>query len=671
MEKDRMDRQTLLRWAAERHARAVYNLCLGVLRDPADAEDAAQEAFAALARDVDGIRDASSFRPWLLKAALRICWKSSARSRRRDRTRREAPAMRKETEDVLSWVKEAVEALPEAQRLPLMLRYYQGLEYAEIADVLDCPEGSVSARLREGLAGLRMALPAGLAALTLASLEEALGAVPQAPVPAGLAASLGNFTAASAVAGVATGGAAVAKAKIYASVAVLMVLGGAGEAWRRDHARLSEELEDARRAVPPARVEKAPEPVQENAALKAQLAALQEQVAALEGERRSVQAPVLAAPEGDLDGVQELADRIARLDRHSSAAEASKLINRLVASGERALPAIRTLLASGKNLRYVSSCEPGKAYGECPTLRAGLLNALRQIGGSEAARISLASLPDAQDNLEVFEISQALVQAEGSVQAHRAPLLAALKKQLDSEPARRKAQEERQREAIRKYQALAQTYGGEERIPPEAAEAFQKEMALLGVRESLDIFSLELDMIHQLGGVKELAAELEQAGRSGEGRSRDRLSLLATALEPAAALQALQRVYEARKAQPSSQRSDVLGALAQIQSPEAEGYIRQIYPGLSSQDKVYLIEGLMVGLNMTGGGTSRIDPFVKGFDYRHRRPAGARPVTPATAESALRLLRDLEALTLPADEIRAERKRLEEWMQDGSLYRSR
>ena len=733
MEKERMDRETLLRWAVERHAKAVYNLCLGVLRDPADAEDAAQEAFTALVRDADRIRDASSIRPWLLKASLRICWKSAALSRRRTSVEQEALPMRKETQEALPWVREAVDALPEAQRLPLMLRYYQGLEYAEIAEVLDCPEGSVSIRLKEGLAGLKKALPAGLAVLTLASVEEALGAVPQAPVSAGLAAALGKITATSAVAGVATGGVVVAKAKIYASVAALMVLGVAGEAWRRDHARLSTELEEARRAVGKAQTEKANEPVKENAALRTQIVALQAQIVRLETERQSIQASLQTAHSSDLDKVQELADQIAKLDKSSSAATTTKLINQLAAMGEKALPAIQKLLASGKNLRYTTTCEPSKGYGECPTLRVGLLDALRQIGGSEAARIALAALADTQDNLEIYEVSQAVLQSEDSIQPHREQFLAALKKQLVMEPAGLKDQRAKQQEIMRKYEALAQTYGGEKQIPPEAMAAFQKEVALSmappeararleqlmtkvqslaqtyggedkipadmqaalkkegqeiqqamqarasgASSERLDTYGLELDMIYHLGGVKDLAAELEQAGLRGEGRSRDTLGLLATATEPATALQTLQRIYEARKAQPNAQRYDVLEAVAQIHSPEAHDYIRQIYPGLSARDKGYLIEGFMTGLNMTGGGTSHTDPFVKNFDYRQRMVTGERPVTPAMAESTLKLMQDLESMTPPTDEawgpvvdqIKRERKHLEQWMQSVQLYRN-
>jgi RNA polymerase sigma-70 factor (sigma-E family) len=52
----------------------------------------------------------------------------------------------------------ACQALPEAQRTAVVLRYYEQLEYAEIADLTGVREGSVRARVSRGLSALREAL---------------------------------------------------------------------------------------------------------------------------------------------------------------------------------------------------------------------------------------------------------------------------------------------------------------------------------------------------------------------------------------------------------------------------------------------------------------------------------------------------------------------------------
>jgi hypothetical protein len=128
-------------------------------------------------------------------------------------------------------VSEALDRLPEALRLPLVLRYFQKLGYAEIAEVLGCPVGSVSGRLREGQESLRKALPAalGIALLAEVDLEQALGAVPLVPLPATLGLSLGALGQGSAV--IVKGGLIMSlksKGALGVAALLLLLIGGAG-----------------------------------------------------------------------------------------------------------------------------------------------------------------------------------------------------------------------------------------------------------------------------------------------------------------------------------------------------------------------------------------------------------------------------------------------------------
>src|SRR5205823_13017 len=52
-------------------------------------------------------------------------------------------------------VRVAVEQLPEAQRVAILLFYYQGMSYAEIAAVCDCPVGTVGSWIHHGVRSLR------------------------------------------------------------------------------------------------------------------------------------------------------------------------------------------------------------------------------------------------------------------------------------------------------------------------------------------------------------------------------------------------------------------------------------------------------------------------------------------------------------------------------------
>jgi RNA polymerase sigma-70 factor (ECF subfamily) len=152
-----------------RHRQAVYRLCWSATGNAADADDAAQEPFVRLFRSLSSYAPARPFGPWLRK----IAWNTGL-SLRRDADSGvprvpeseapeapdpspgpEAAAERKqETERVAG----AMAGLPADLRAVLVLRAVEGLSYAEIAEAVGVPAGTVMSRLsraRERLAALR------------------------------------------------------------------------------------------------------------------------------------------------------------------------------------------------------------------------------------------------------------------------------------------------------------------------------------------------------------------------------------------------------------------------------------------------------------------------------------------------------------------------------------
>lgn len=146
----------------------IVNFTRAMLSDAADAEDVAQEAFLRAYRGLGGFRGGSSFKTWLYQIAA-----NSARThlaRRRDRPEQAAgdPAATPEAfgqpstgEDVEAAVirrdrvDRALRALPEDLRVAVVLRDVEGLDYGEIARVLDVPLGTVESRIFRGRARLR------------------------------------------------------------------------------------------------------------------------------------------------------------------------------------------------------------------------------------------------------------------------------------------------------------------------------------------------------------------------------------------------------------------------------------------------------------------------------------------------------------------------------------
>ena len=151
-----MDREAFtIAYAAQ--FRFVWNLCLTLLRNPADAEDAVQETFLRLLRQKTPPQDAEGLRAWLIVTARNVCRDELRRSRRRELPLGDADGAESpppELDETLL----AVRALPEKYRTPIYLYYYEELSTAQIAALLRRRESTVRSDLRRGRERLRRML---------------------------------------------------------------------------------------------------------------------------------------------------------------------------------------------------------------------------------------------------------------------------------------------------------------------------------------------------------------------------------------------------------------------------------------------------------------------------------------------------------------------------------
>jgi RNA polymerase sigma-70 factor (ECF subfamily) len=150
----------------ERYAQIIFNLCVRILRDEAEAQDVLQEIFLQIWREAERF-DASraSVKTWLF---------TIARSRSLDRYRSRKTVTKRleeQTEDKLQqipdkvdlqgasvtqqYVLSALNRLSSEQRLVLELSYYEGLTQEEIAEKLQEPLGTIKSRIRAALIKLR------------------------------------------------------------------------------------------------------------------------------------------------------------------------------------------------------------------------------------------------------------------------------------------------------------------------------------------------------------------------------------------------------------------------------------------------------------------------------------------------------------------------------------
>jgi RNA polymerase sigma factor (sigma-70 family) len=155
----------------DRHGRVAYGLALRILRDPALAEDAVQEAFLGV------WRSAATFVPERAKASswiLTLVHRRAVDLVRREERRRVEPLEDEARPDIegsaadVAWlrlererVQEALRRLPDHEREALELAYYGGFTQSQLAERLGLPVGTIKSRMFSGLARLRELLEPG------------------------------------------------------------------------------------------------------------------------------------------------------------------------------------------------------------------------------------------------------------------------------------------------------------------------------------------------------------------------------------------------------------------------------------------------------------------------------------------------------------------------------
>ncbi len=145
----------------------LVKLVMRYVRNPAEAEDIAQEAFIKAYRALPQFRGDSAFYTWLYRIAINTA-KNAVVSRDRspidynvDRITdsdesydmqgrmkdSETPEGLVLTDEIRSTVNAAIDALPEDLRTAIVLRELEGLSYEEIAEAMSCPVGTVRSRI--------------------------------------------------------------------------------------------------------------------------------------------------------------------------------------------------------------------------------------------------------------------------------------------------------------------------------------------------------------------------------------------------------------------------------------------------------------------------------------------------------------------------------------------
>lgn len=151
----------------ERYQRKVSALALGMVRNPDDALDVVQDAFAKAYQNLDRFKGDASFYTWIYRITLNLCIDHQRREARfprvsidsgvapddasvpvvRDESVGGDPLRRAQDAEIRRRLEAAMHELTPEHRAVILLREVEGLSYDEISRTLDCPKGTVMSRL--------------------------------------------------------------------------------------------------------------------------------------------------------------------------------------------------------------------------------------------------------------------------------------------------------------------------------------------------------------------------------------------------------------------------------------------------------------------------------------------------------------------------------------------
>jgi len=152
----------------ERYKAPLYNYLLRMTGQRADADDLFQETFLRVYRHIDRYSGVASFRTWLYRIATNCCHDHWRSWRRRLKTfvfgldERPAiaaaaksalpdPRQAASSAETVEQLARAVDKLPAGHRAVFLMARYHGMNYKEIADALEIPEGTVKSRMNKAV----------------------------------------------------------------------------------------------------------------------------------------------------------------------------------------------------------------------------------------------------------------------------------------------------------------------------------------------------------------------------------------------------------------------------------------------------------------------------------------------------------------------------------------
>ena len=161
-----------------RYDRSVLAIALKYVHDTDDAKDIYQEVFIRVYRGLKNFEMKSQFSTWLFRIATNVCLSYKSRSKKHLQQSIDEQIAAEDDEvqqfeltddemdpgeiminlDLADIIRSAVDSLSAKQRMTFILKHYEGYKIREIADMLNCKEGTVKKYLFDAISNLRKKL---------------------------------------------------------------------------------------------------------------------------------------------------------------------------------------------------------------------------------------------------------------------------------------------------------------------------------------------------------------------------------------------------------------------------------------------------------------------------------------------------------------------------------
>jgi RNA polymerase sigma-70 factor (ECF subfamily) len=155
-----VDWETVFLTGVKSCANHMFRIAYGILRHPADAEDAVGSSVLTAYAKIQTLKTADSFKPWIMKILVRECYAILRKRKKTDLYDQipDIPVMEPYRDGEL-W--NAVRQLEDKFRAVVMLFYYEDMSIETIAGILSLPRGTVKSRLSRARSKLRQWMTEG------------------------------------------------------------------------------------------------------------------------------------------------------------------------------------------------------------------------------------------------------------------------------------------------------------------------------------------------------------------------------------------------------------------------------------------------------------------------------------------------------------------------------